>query len=116
MPSALLHPFSSPRRAEYINIVRGLGAVVWDDQGREYVDGMASLWYMNIGHGREEMAEAIGGQARTLAASQTLAPFSNPWAERAADLIAGLAPMTDSRILFCNSGSTTVATGEQGGR
>ncbi|OFW54272.1 MAG: acetylornithine aminotransferase [Actinobacteria bacterium RBG_16_70_17] len=110
MPSALLHPFSSPRRAEYINIVRGLGAVVWDDQGREYVDGMASLWYMNIGHGREEMAEAIGAQARTLAAYQTFEPFSNPWAERAADLIAGLAPMADSRIFFCNSGSEAVDT------
>lgn len=110
MPSALLHPFSPPRRTEYINIVRGLGAVVWDDQGHEYVDGMASLWYMNIGHGREEMAEAIAAQARTLAAYQTFEPFSNPWAEEAADRIAGLAPMADSRIFFCNSGSEAVDT------
>jgi len=110
VPSALLHPFSPPRRTEYINIVRGLGAVVWDDQGHEYVDGMASLWYMNIGHGREEMAEAIAAQARTLAAYQTFEPFSNPWAEEAADRIAGLAPMADSRIFFCNSGSEAVDT------
>ena len=108
MPHALLHPFSPPGKTDFIRITGGKGAVVWDDAGRRYVDGMASLWYMNIGHGREEMAEAIAAQARTLAAYQTFEPFSNPWAEEAAALIAGLAPLGDSRVFFCNSGSEAV--------
>lgn len=108
MPDALLHPFSPPRKADFIRIVGGKGAEVWDDGGRRYIDGMASLWYMNIGHGREEMAEAIATQARTLAAYQTFDPFSNPWAEEAAARIAGLAPLGDSRVFFCNSGSEAV--------
>src|SRR4030042_5153970 len=63
-----------------------------------------------MARGRGGRAGAIGAQARTLAAYQTFEPFSNPWAERAADLIAGLAPMADSRIFFCNSGSEAVDT------
>lgn len=108
MPGALLHPFTSPRREDFLRIIRGKGAMVWDDKGRQYVDGMASLWYMNIGHGREEMAEAIAAQARTLAAYQTFDPFSNPWAEEAAARVAWLAPLGDSRVFFCNSGSEAV--------
>ena len=42
-----------------VGLVRGEGARVWDEDGKEYVDGMASLWYCAIGHGRAEMADAI---------------------------------------------------------
>ena len=50
----LWHPFSdmsAVRRGELI-ITRGEGVWVYDDQGRRYLDGTASLWYANVGHGR----------------------------------------------------------------
>jgi adenosylmethionine-8-amino-7-oxononanoate aminotransferase len=50
-----------------IVIVRGEGARVWDDQGREYIDAKAALWYTNVGHGRSEIADAAAEQMRTLA-------------------------------------------------
>ena len=68
MPSAFLHPFAKPSREQFIRIVRGEGAVLWDSEGRELIDGMASLWYCAIGHGRAEMADAIASQVRTLEA------------------------------------------------
>ena len=40
--SAFLHPFSPPRKTEFINIVGGEGAQIWDDRGNRYIDGMAS--------------------------------------------------------------------------
>ena len=68
MPSSFLHPFTRPLRDDFISIVSGKGAVVVDENGNEYIDGMGSLWYANVGYGREEIAEAIADQARRLGA------------------------------------------------
>jgi adenosylmethionine-8-amino-7-oxononanoate aminotransferase len=110
MPKALLHAFCPPREDRFISIVGGKGALVWDDRGNEYVDGIASLWYVNIGHGREDMAEAIATQARTLASYMTFHPFTNPWADEAAARIAALSPFPDGRVFLCTSGSEAVDT------
>jgi adenosylmethionine-8-amino-7-oxononanoate aminotransferase len=44
-------------------IVRGEGAYVWDDQGRRYLDGLAGLFVVQVGHGRQELADAAAEQA-----------------------------------------------------
>ncbi len=110
IPRAFLHPFTSPRKEEFIKIASGRDAVVLDDQGNEYIDGMASLWYCNVGHGREDVAEAIGTQARTLAAYNTVDPFTNEPTEAAAAKIADLSPFDDARVFFGSSGSEGVDT------
>lgn len=110
MPSAFLHPFTSPRKDEFITIVAGRDAVVFDDQGNEYIDGMASLWYTNVGHGRHEIADAIATQAKTLAAYHTFDPFTNEPTEAAAAKIAALSPIDDARVFFGSSGSEAVDT------
>jgi putrescine aminotransferase len=108
--TAFLHGFAPPRKHQFVTITRGEGAVVWDEAGNEYIDGMASLWYCNIGYGREEMADAIAAQVRKLAAYQTFDPFSNEPAEAAAELIAGLSPHEQARVFFATSGSEAVDT------
>ena len=60
-PTAFLHPFTPPTADDFINIVRGEGAHVFDDEGNRYIDAMASLWYCNVGHGRGEIADAVVG-------------------------------------------------------
>lgn len=110
MPSSFLHPFTSPRKKEFITITSGKDALVFDDAGNEYIDGMASLWYANVGHGREEIAEAIADQARTLAAYHTFDPFSNTPTELAAAKIAELSPFDSARVFFGSSGSEAVDT------
>lgn len=108
MPGPFLHPFTPPRREGFISIVRGQGAVVWDDEGNEYLDGMGSLWYANIGHGRDDMAAAIGNQASTLAAYHTYAPFTTDVTDAAAAKIAELSPFDDARVFMASSGSGAV--------
>ena len=105
---AFLHPFARPAASDFITIVSGKGARVTDDSGREYVDAMASLWYCNVGHCREEIADAVAAQLRTLAAFQTFELFSNPPADQACELIASLAPVPDSRVFLTSSGSEAV--------
>jgi adenosylmethionine-8-amino-7-oxononanoate aminotransferase len=110
MPAAFLHPFAKPTRDSFIRIVRGEGALLWDADGRELVDGMSSLWYCAIGHGREEMAEAIAAQVRTLAAYSCFDPFTTEPAEELAELLRELGPMPDSRVFFTGSGSESIDT------
>jgi hypothetical protein len=56
-----LHSFTDPKLiAEQGSriIVRGQGAHVWDNDGRKILDGMAGLWCVNVGYGRQELADA----------------------------------------------------------
>jgi adenosylmethionine-8-amino-7-oxononanoate aminotransferase len=105
-----LHPFTPPRKKEFLSIARGSGALVYDEDGKEYVDGMASLWYVNVGHGRAEVADAIAEQARELAGYHTFDPFTNPRAEELATKIAELSPYDNPRVFFGSSGSEAVDT------
>ena len=106
----MLHPFAKPSRQRFTRIVRGQGALVWDENGRELVDAMASLWYSAIGHGRTEMAEVIATQISTLEAYSCFDPFTNEPAERLAVELREIAPMTDARIFFTGSGSEAIDT------
>ena len=111
-PHALLHPFALPAKPEsdMINMVRGEGSTLYDDEGNSYIDGLASLWYCQIGHGRAEMADAVADQMRDLACFNTFDPFTNPPAARAAEMIAERSPLSDGRVFLGCSGSEAVDT------
>jgi len=108
MPSSFLHSFAKPSSDAFINIVRGDMALLWDDKGNEYIDGIGSLWYCQIGHGRTEMADAVAAQISTLETYSTFDPFTNPLAEEVAETIASLSPIPNSRVFLCGSGSESI--------
>ncbi len=105
---AFLHPYAKPARADFIEIVRGEGAVVEDAAGRSYIDGLASLWYTNVGHGRREIIDAVVEQMSNIAAYHCFEPFTNAPADRLAEQIVALAPLGDARVFFTSSGSEAV--------
>ena len=92
-PPALLHPFAKPAATDFVRLVRGEGAIVWDDAGKRYVDAMASLWYCNVGHGRTEIADAVAAQMRELETYHCFEKFAGPGAEELAERLAALAPV-----------------------
>jgi putrescine---pyruvate transaminase len=102
------NPFANMARAagHTVTIVRGRGATVYDDAGNSYLDALGSLWYCNIGHGRQELADAAAGQMRDIAAYQAFEIFSNPAAEALAERIAGLAPVADGKVFFTPGGGS----------
>ena len=110
MPNAFLHPFAKPTRESFTRIVRGEGALLYTADGKELIDGMSSLWYCAIGHGRAEMAEAIAAQAGTLAGYSCFDPFTNDPAEQLAEELQEIAPMADARVFYTSSGSEAVDT------
>ncbi len=81
---------------------------MYDDTGKAYIDAMASLWYANIGYGREEMAEVIAEQVRTLGPFHTFAEMTNEPAEALAERVADVSPYSDPRVFLCGSGSEAV--------
>ena len=110
--SPFLHAFARPaaKADEFITIVRGEGAMVYDKAGKGYVDGLASLWYCNVGHGNTEIADAISAQSRKLGAFQTFDIFTNEPAEELATELVSLAPMPDARVFYTSGGSEAVDT------
>src|SRR5262245_17544983 len=104
----LFHPFTSV--AEHLAgsprvMAEGKGIWLRDLQGREYLDAMAGLWCVNVGYGREEIAQAMADQARRLPYYHTFLASSNEPAIRLADRLLSLAPEGMARAFFCNSGS-----------
>ena len=82
------------------------GVTVTDDKGRDYLDAIAGLWCVNIGHGREEMADAIRDQVLKM---QYYNPFGHSTSEPAAELAAKLAQLAPSNLnhVFYSSGGST---------
>ncbi len=109
---SLWHPFAPMAHvAEHpFVVVRGEGAYVFDEAGRRYLDGTASLWYANIGYGRSEVANAVARQMETLHAYHLFVDFATPPALELADRIASLAPIEGSKVFLTSGGSDAVDT------
>jgi len=74
----LIHPLHHPiDNAEPMILVRGRGATITDIGGRDYLDGLAGLWNVNVGHGRTELAEAAAAQMKEIAYFSAYAGSSN---------------------------------------
>jgi acetylornithine/LysW-gamma-L-lysine aminotransferase len=93
-----------PRRD--VVLVRGKGARLYDDQGREYIDCASNVGVSNIGHGHEEVARAIYEQY--LALGNCYGIFYNPVRARLAERLISLSPPRLRRVFFCNSGAEAV--------
>jgi adenosylmethionine-8-amino-7-oxononanoate aminotransferase len=88
-------------------IVRGEGAYIYDRDGRRYLDGLAGLFVVQAGHGRQELADAAAKQAAELAYFP-LWSYAHPAAIELADRLAALAPGDLNRIFFTTGGSEAV--------
>ncbi len=102
----LLHPlYHQADQQNAIVFAKGEGAILTDVRGREYIDGLASLWNVAVGHGRRELAEAAAEQMSQLAFANGYAGYSNlPAIELAEKLCRITYPNMDA-VFFANSGS-----------
>jgi adenosylmethionine-8-amino-7-oxononanoate aminotransferase len=106
------HPFaemSKVQRNAFI-VDRGEGIYVYDETGKRYLDAAASLWYMNVGYGRDEIADAMDRQTRKLAAFHAFVDHGTRPPEELAAQIAAVSPDPDSKVFFGSGGSDAVDT------
>lgn len=81
------------------------GTRVTDDRGHELIDGTAGLWCVNIGHGREEIAQTLAEASRNLDYFHTFGGFSNAAQEKLGDRLVAMAPGDLNHVFFGSSGS-----------
>ena len=104
-------PFTPNRefKADPQMVVRAEGMYLWDDKGNKIIDASSGLFCVAAGHGRKEIADAVG---RQLVELDYCAPFlrAHPKQFELATRIAELTPGDLNRIFFTNSGSEAVDT------
>jgi putrescine---pyruvate transaminase len=102
----LIHPLHHPsEHLEPMVYVRGRGAMVTDIQGRDYIDGLAGLWNVNVGHGREELGRAAAAQMGDLAYYSCYTGSSNVPAIQLADKLMEIAPKNMQAVFFTSGGA-----------
>lgn len=84
-----------------VTFVRGEGCLVYDEEGKEYLDLVAGIAVNVLGHSHPDVARALTGQARTLIHTSNLY-FTRPQVELARRLVELSFP---SRVFLCNSGA-----------
>ena len=104
----VIHPYTNFEKFSEEGAVvyaSGKDHFIFDEKGTKYLDGIAGLWCVNIGHGREEIAETMAYQAKKLAYYNT---FEDATSAPAADLAAKLAeisPGSLNRVFYGTGGS-----------
>ena len=90
-------------------VVEAQGAYYTDSEGRKIFDGLSGLWCAGLGHGRREIAEAVGKQAAKLDYSPAF-QFGHPLAFELANRIKELTPAGLDYVFFTGSGSEAADT------
>jgi L-2,4-diaminobutyrate transaminase len=106
----VLHPFTylkdyASGAVEPTIVETGKGVRIQDATGREYIDGFAGLYCVNIGYGRTEVAEAIARQAYKLAYYHSYAAHTTEELARLSDRLVRMAPGRMSKVFYGLSGS-----------
>jgi beta-alanine--pyruvate transaminase len=104
-------PFTANRQFKQAPrlLARASGMNYWTPDGREILDGVAGLWCVNAGHGRQEISLAV---ARQIEVMDYAPPFQmgHPAAFELAEKLVAIAPPELNRVFFTNSGSESVDT------
>ncbi|MQC16684.1 MAG: aspartate aminotransferase family protein [Chloroflexi bacterium] len=102
----LLHPqYFAPDHQEPVIFDSGQGVWLTDVRGRQYIDGLSSLWNVAVGHGRGELADAAAEQIRKVAFTNNYVGYSNVPAIKLASKVVDLAYDNMGGVFFTNSGS-----------
>src|SRR5688572_347679 len=102
----LMHPLHHPSAHAGTRLwVSGSGAVITDSRGRDYIDGLSGLWNVNVGHGRQELADAARQQMATLAYSSTYAGSTNEPAIALAERLSELVYPSINAFFFTSGGA-----------
>jgi PLP-dependent transaminase len=102
---AIVHPYLPSAVTDRVVMASGSGCRLRDSDGREYLDATGGLWLAQVGHAREELAEAARTQIEKLEYFTSFWEFSNEPAIRLATLLTELAPPRQRKVYFTSGGS-----------
>lgn len=102
-----IHPATNMRRHERVGpivIDRGSGIYVYDDEGREYIEGLAGLWSVGVGFGEKRLVDAATRQMSKLPYYHIFSHKTHEPSTRLAEKLVSLAPKGLNHVFFTNSG------------
>src|SRR5437870_5258889 len=101
------HPFTKIGEHNPLHIVSGAGALLFDFEGKKYIDAFSSWWVNLHGHGNSQIAKAIFEQAKKL--EQTaFSDFTHTPAVVLSERLLSLLPLNQDKIFYSDNGSTSV--------
>jgi adenosylmethionine-8-amino-7-oxononanoate aminotransferase len=104
----LWHPYTQHKTSKLpIAIVKGEGALLWDDSNKEYIDAIASWWVNPFGHSNRFIADAIYKQLTTLE-HVLFGGFTHEPAVVLSEKLMEILPNNQNKIFFSDNGSTAV--------
>jgi len=104
----LWHPYTQHKTAALpIAITKGEGALLWDEDGKEYIDAIASWWVNPFGHSNKFIADAIYKQLTTLE-HVLFGGFTHEPAVLVAEKLLEILPQNQKKVFFSDNGSTAV--------
>jgi putrescine aminotransferase len=107
----VLHPLHHPTTTKHARVwVEGKGAQLRDADGRTYIDGLAGLWNVTVGHGRTELADAARDQMATLAYASAYAGHTNRPAMALAEELSRIAYRSINSFFFTSGGAESTET------
>ncbi len=107
----MIHPWVDlglVKSSDPLIIAEAEGAYVYNAQGQRMIDGIGGMWCVNVGYGRDEIAQAIADQARKLAYFSPFGIIGNPPAITFAHRLTQYAPGDLKHVFFTTGGSTAV--------
>ncbi|MDU2926197.1 aspartate aminotransferase family protein, partial [Bradyrhizobium sp.] len=102
-----IHPATNLRRHERVGpivIDRGSGIYVYDDEGREYIEGLAGLWSVGVGFGEKRLVEAATRQMAKLPYYHIFAHKTHEPSTLLAEKLVSMAPANLKHVFFTSSG------------
>ena len=103
--SAVIYPTTNLAATEQLKFERADGVYVYDQDGKQYLEGMAGLWCTGLGYGNRELIDAISDQLGKLSFSHTFGGKTHQPVIDLGDKLADMVPVKDAMVFFGNSGS-----------
>jgi adenosylmethionine-8-amino-7-oxononanoate aminotransferase len=101
----VIYPTTNLKAVEQLVLERGEGVYVFDNKGKQYLEGLAGLWCTSLGYGNQELIDTVSEQLGKLSYSHMFGGKRHQPGIDLADKLADMVPMDNAKVFFGNSGS-----------
>lgn len=101
----VIYPTTNLKAVEQLVVDHGEGIYVYDNQGKQYLEGLAGLWCTSLGYGNRELIDTVSEQLSKLSYSHMFGGKSHQPGMDLADKLSSMVPMDNAKVFFGNSGS-----------
>lgn len=103
--SNIIYPTTNLKATETLTIERGVGAYVYDNEGNQYLEGLAGLWCTSLGYNNRELIDTAAEQMGKLSYSHMFGGKTHQVGMDLADKLTEMVPVENAKVFFGNSGS-----------